>query len=107
MKGERWAPRDVHAVAEAIVDVLQERRVVAGPPEPGRFLDAAEVSRLLRRDRQWVYDHASELSALRSGEESRARLGLEQLGRCVDFDQARATMPPDVEKGLSSWGPVA
>jgi hypothetical protein len=104
MNGEGWAPRDLRAVAEAIVDVLDERGLVAGS---SRVLDAAKVAWLLGRDRRWVYDHAGELGAFRLVEESRARIGFEQLGRCVDFHEARATMPPDVEKGLSRWGRAA
>jgi hypothetical protein len=107
MKGKGWTPRDLRAVADTIVDVLEERGLVAGSAGPSRVLEAAKVAWLLGRDRQWVYDHASELGAFRLGEESRARIGFEQLGRCVDFHEARATMPPDVVKGLPRWGPAA
>jgi hypothetical protein len=77
MNGDRWAPRELRAVAEAIVDVLEERGVVTGSAGPSRVLDAAEVARPLGRDRQRVYDHAGELGAFRFGDGPRARIGFD------------------------------
>jgi hypothetical protein len=77
MSGDGWTPRELRAVAEAIVDVLEERGLVAGPAGPSRVLNAAEVAGLLGRDRQWVYDHAGELGAFRFGNGPRARIGFD------------------------------
>lgn len=69
----------VRAVAEALADVLEERGLlVAGVhASPARVLDAAQVALLLGRDRQWVYDHASELGAFRYGDGPKARIGFD------------------------------
>lgn len=71
--------RDVRAFAEALADVLAERGLVipAASAIPARVVDAAEVARLLGRDRQWVYDHAAELGAFRYGDGPRARIGFD------------------------------
>src|SRR5687767_14101551 len=60
------------ALAEMVADVLVERGIVGGSTTPsGRVLYAAAVARLLRRERQWVYDHANDSAPLRG--RSRAR----------------------------------
>lgn len=77
--GKDTALSDVRAVAEAVADVLAERGLVvpAGLSSPARVLDAAQVARLLGRDRHWVYNHAGELGAFRYGDGPRARLGFD------------------------------
>jgi hypothetical protein len=72
-----WSP-DVRAVAEAVVDVLEERGlVVSALEQPARVLDAVQVGRLIGRDRRWVYAHAEELGGFRYGKGPRARLGFD------------------------------
>jgi len=95
MNGERWAARDLRAVAEAIVDLLEERGLVAGSTSPTRVLDAAEVARLLGRERQWVYDHAGELGAFRFGDGPKARIGFDlfEVERWKRNRQIRQTAP--------------
>jgi hypothetical protein len=68
---------DVRALAEAVVDVLIERGIAVAPMLLTRVLTAAEVARMLRRDRQWVYDHAAELGGFRYGDGPKARLGFD------------------------------
>jgi predicted DNA-binding transcriptional regulator AlpA len=73
------APLDVHAVAEAVVDVLAERGLViyAGPGSSARVLNVQEVARLLGRSTGWVYEHAIELGAIRMGTGPKARIGFD------------------------------
>jgi hypothetical protein len=69
---------DVRLIAEAVADVLVERGLVV--PETrsaARVMSAAQVAATLGRNRQWVYDHASELGGFRYGAGPKARLGFE------------------------------
>ena len=75
-----WALGDARQLAEAVVDVLEERGLVTTSGMPSRVLNAAEVAQLLGRDRQWVYDHAGELGAFRYGDGPKARIGFDLLG---------------------------
>jgi hypothetical protein len=59
----------VEAIAERVVDKLLER-VGTGPAS----VDAAEVARRLGLSRDYVYKHADELGAMRTGTGKRARL---------------------------------
>lgn len=68
---------DVRAIAEAVVDLLTERGLLAAPRSEQRVLNATQVAALLQRDRQWVYRHAEQLGAFRFGEGPRARLGFD------------------------------
>jgi len=72
---------DLRALAEVLADVLAERGLVASTTavSPARVLDAAEVGRLLGRDRRWVYDHARELGAFRFGDGPKARIGFDVM----------------------------
>jgi len=58
----------VAAIAERVVELLREEGV---GPDP---IDAAEVARRLGVSRDYVYEHAEELGAIRLGEGSRGRL---------------------------------
>lgn len=77
-KGAEGIP-DVHAIAEAIADILAERGLVvyAGPGASARVLNAREVSQLLGRSAPWVYAHATELGAIRMGNGPKARIGFD------------------------------
>ncbi len=69
---------DVRAIAEVLADVLEARGLVAArADEPCRVLDAAQVGRLLGRDRRWVYAHAEGLCGFRYANGPRARIGFD------------------------------
>ena len=72
-----WELSVARAVAEAVVDVLEERGLVTAASSSSRVLDATEVAQLLGRERQWVYDHAGELGAFRYGDGPKARIGFD------------------------------
>lgn len=74
---DAWGWPDARALAEAVVDVLEERGLVATAGAPSRMLSAAQVAQLLGRRRQWVYDHAGELGAFRYGDGPKARIGFD------------------------------
>jgi predicted DNA-binding transcriptional regulator AlpA len=92
---------DVRAIAEAVADVLAKRGLVvyAGPAGSARVLSAREVSRLLGRSTPWVYDHATELGAIRMGTGPKARIGfdlamIEQWKRDNQIRSSGAPAPP-------------
>jgi len=57
---------------EALADALAERLRGSAPSHD--FIDAAEVARRLAVSRDYVYEHADELGAIRIGNGPRARL---------------------------------
>ena len=70
---------EIRALAEAVVDVLEERGLLLScAPAPGIVLTVAEVAQLLGRRRAWVYEHAGELGAFRFGTGPKARLGFDR-----------------------------
>ncbi len=70
---------DIRALAEAVVDVLEERGLLSAPEEsPGRVLNVADVARLLGRSPAWVYEHAAELGAFKFGSGPKARIGFDR-----------------------------
>lgn len=77
--GGAAADDEIRALAEAVVDVLEERGLVAPPePTPGHVLKVADVAELLGRSRPWVYEHAAELGAFRFGTGPKARIGFDR-----------------------------
>lgn len=90
---------DVHAIAEAIADVLAERGLVvyAGPGASARVLNAREVSQLLGRSAPWVYAHATELGAIRMGSGPKARIGFD-LARIEQWKRDNQVRPAEPRK---------
>lgn len=90
---------DVRAIAEAIADVLAERGLVvyAGPSASARVLSAREVSKLLGRSAPWVYDHATELGAIRMGNGPKARIGFD-LANIEQWKRDNQIRPPQPRK---------
>src|SRR5215217_8395124 len=86
---------DVHAIAEAVADVLAERGLVvyAGPGASARVLNAREVSQLLGRSIPWVYAHATELGAIRMGNRPKARIGFD-LANIEQWKRDNQIRPP-------------
>lgn len=58
----------VNAIAERVAELLR------GEPIGGDLVDATEVARRFSVSRDYVYEHADELGAVRLGDGSRARL---------------------------------
>jgi len=90
---------DVHAIAEAVADVLAERGLVvyAGPGASARVLNASEVSKLLGRSAPWVYAHATELGAIRMGNGPKARIGFD-LSNIEQWKRDNRIRPPEARK---------
>lgn len=65
------APASIEALAEALAERIVE---LALDPEAVQFIDAIEVAHRLGVSRNWVYEHAEELGAVRVGNGSRPRL---------------------------------
>lgn len=89
-------PADVEAIAERVVEMLDER------PTPSRFVSAAELSRRLGLSRSTVYEKAEEFGAIRIGSGPRARLRFDV--RAIEERLAPARPAPPVE---ASRGPRA
>jgi predicted DNA-binding transcriptional regulator AlpA len=96
---------DVRVLAEAVVDVLEERGFVASPEaNTGYVLNVADVAKLLGRGRPWVYEHAAELGAFRFGNGPRARIGfdrdaIERWKRDHQIRKQGATSAPTRRRG--------
>jgi predicted DNA-binding transcriptional regulator AlpA len=86
---------DVHAIAQAVADVLAERGLVvyAGPGASARVLNACEVSQLLGRSTPWVYAHATDLGAIRMGNGPKARIGFD-LANIEQWKRDNQIRPP-------------
>jgi hypothetical protein len=68
------ATRLVDPLAKRVVDVMRDEGLLPEPSPPNVWLDASEVAQRLGVTRAWVYEHATELGAIRIGEGPRARL---------------------------------
>jgi len=92
---------DVHAIAEAVADVLAERGLVvyAGPRASARVLSAREVAQLLGRSTPWVYAHAPELGAIRMGTGPKARIGFD-LANIERWKHENQIRPPAARNAL-------
>lgn len=82
-------------LAARIADLLAQRLTVepSAPSRAGRLLSAAEVSAWWGVGRGWVYQHATELGAVRIGEGERPRLRFDP-DRVAERLQRRPTSPP-------------
>ena len=70
---EAIAERLADPVARRVVEMIKEEIVLAAPIA-ATWLNAAEVAQLLQVTREWVYQHADELGAVRLGGGRRPRL---------------------------------
>ena len=68
------ARRLVDPLAKRVVEMMKEEGVLSPSTAEKMWLSAAEVARRLRVRREWVYEHAAELGAVRIGEGPRPRL---------------------------------
>lgn len=60
-------PESIEALAQRVAELMRD-------PESVQFIDAAEVAHRFGVSRDWVYEHAEELAAVRVGKGSRPRL---------------------------------
>lgn len=79
------APESIEAIAQRVAELVRA-------PEAVQFIDAAEVSRRFHVSRDYVYEHADELGAVRLGEGSRPRLRFD-----VQKVTERFGLPPSSE----------
>lgn len=71
---EEIADRLSGAIVARVIEVLREEGLSPRASEATAWLDAQEVARRLGVSREWVYEHADELGALRIGSGLRPRL---------------------------------
>ena len=87
----RLHPADLEQLADLIVAKL-------APAAPGRLLTASEAAERLGVTREWLYDHADQLQAVRLGTGPKARLRFdpEQVTAALQsFDAGKGSQPPD------------
>ncbi len=85
------APETIEAIARRVAELL-----AAGvPTTSGGLVDAQTVARELGVARDWVYEHAAELGAVRVGNGSRPRLRF-------DLEHARGALACGVSRGSQS-----
>ncbi len=70
---EAIAERLADPVAKRVVEMIREEGMLSAPTA-ATWLNAAEVAQLLQVTREWVYQHADELGAVRLGGGRRPRL---------------------------------
>jgi hypothetical protein len=68
------ATRLLDALTERVVEALKNEGLVPDLSPPKQWLDAAEIAQRLGVTREWVYEHARELGAVRIGQGPRPRL---------------------------------
>jgi hypothetical protein len=68
------ATRLLDPLAERVVEVMKDEGLLPASAPPKQWLDAAEMARRLGVTREWVYEHAGELGAVRIGDGPRPRL---------------------------------
>jgi hypothetical protein len=67
-------PHAIEQIAQRVAQLLREHSDTPAAPTSGRLLDATELARHLGVTRTWVYEHASQLGAIRLGTGTKARL---------------------------------
>jgi hypothetical protein len=77
----------VEATARRVAELLR-----ADPPVPRRFVNAHQLAIMLGVSRDWIYDHAAELGALRLGDGQRAPLRFDAT-QAVAVMASRAAVP--------------
>lgn len=103
-------PALIDAIASRLIDPLCERLTVAltghraNASAEHTWVDAAEMARRLDVTREWVYEHAHELGAVRIGHGPRPRLrfppGHAAMQTKTQTGTPRRTTPRDRAAGL-------
>ena len=76
----RLTRADIDAIAGRVVELVAEFMT----PGEARYVDAAELARILDVDRDWVYSHGTELGALRlGGPRGRLRFDMREVRRAL------------------------
>ena len=91
----------VEQIAQRVVELLGE---IEPAPRPRRYVDAATLAAELGVERDWVYAHADELSALRLGPKGRLRFDLQAVLEQLRVDERPA--PQRIRSSKYSDGPA-
>lgn len=90
------SPVSIEAIARRVVELLEEQR-----PTPSGLLSVSELAKHLKLNRSWVYEHATDLGAIRLGDGPKARLrfDLQTTTEALQRHQTqRNTAPPSTSK---------
>jgi hypothetical protein len=77
----RLDPGEAERIAALVAEAVRR-------DPPARFIDAASTARMLSVERDWVYEHAEELGAVRLGG-PRGRLRFDRLEICRHLARTR------------------
>ncbi len=88
----RLDPSDVEAIARRVAELLAAPSRVRAV----RYIDAAELARVLSVERDWVYAHARQLGAIRLGDpHGRLRFDLQHVQGTLGEDSKSADRDPE------------
>jgi hypothetical protein len=86
----RLDPADIEAISRRVAELIAS----ANPEPRARYVDAAQLARVLGVERNWVYAHAHELGAVRlGGAGGRLRFDLEHVARALSSPLASGPAP--------------
>jgi hypothetical protein len=77
--------------------------LVAEVPEPGQLVDAKTIAWLTGMSSRWVYDHAAELGAIRTGAGTRPRLRFDPGLVRARLEQRSGSKPEPQAPTQASW----
>ncbi|HMJ02271.1 MAG TPA: hypothetical protein VK506_04980 [Conexibacter sp.] len=94
MSVQRLHPDDVDAIASRVVELLDHGRG-SGRAEARQLVDAGAIAAQFGVSRSWVYEHATELGAIRLGEPGegrrpRLRFDVERVAEILEASPAPA-----------------
>jgi hypothetical protein len=92
---DELAPETIELIAQRVAELLRPRETHDLDAHPRRLLDAGELAGRLGVSREWVYEHANELGAVRLGDGPRARLRFDPNDAARVLDARRRATPPD------------
>ncbi|HEY7892715.1 MAG TPA: hypothetical protein VIC05_10960 [Solirubrobacteraceae bacterium] len=90
------SPESIEAIARRVVELLEEQRLA-----PGGLLSVSQLAKHLKLNRSWVYEHATDLGAIRLGDGPKARLrfDLQTATEALQHHQAQQnTASPSTSK---------
>jgi hypothetical protein len=102
----RLHPEDVEAIAARVVELLETADTPATSTPPS-LVDAAAIAARFGVSRSWVYEHATELGAIRLGEPGerrrpRLRFNPDRVAEVLDAQSRNAGERPSPQPGTSS-----
>ena len=93
----RLHPDEREAIARRVVELLRDEASTPPDSNASQLLDARGVAQHFGLSREWVYDHAAELGAIRAGSGPRPRLRFEYERVAAGIAAMRGPAPAPCE----------